>query len=144
MSSLIAELLAAIHLLAGYPLPTVAPQVHRVAQREIQERFCHGPCAIRAVYDPTFGVFIDEKLDVVNNVFDRSILLHELVHHMQAVSGRFDMGSSDCTRRNVAEQEAYLIQNRFLVEMNDPGRVSMTGWAARCSEAEVPTPRRPQ
>jgi hypothetical protein len=143
MSSLIAELFATIHLLAGYPPPTVLPQVHQVAQWEIQERFCQGACAIRAIYDPTFGVFIDEKLDVVNDTFDRSILLHELVHHAQAVSGRFDMGSSDCVRRNVAEQEAYFVQNRYLMEMNDARRVSMTGWAARCREAEVPTPQRP-
>lgn len=139
-SSLIAELFAAIHLLAGYAPPTVAPEVHRVAQAEIEERFCHAPCAIRAIYDPTLGVYLDEKLDVVNNTFDRSILLHELVHHVQAVSGRFDMGSSNCVRRNAGEREAYALQNRYLMEMNDARRVSMNGWAARCSEGEVPTP----
>lgn len=143
MSALIAELFATIHLLAGYAPPVVAPVVHQVDQREIQERFCHSPCAIRAIYDPTLGVFIDEKLDVANNTFERSILLHELVHHLQAVSGRFDLGSNGCTRRNAAEQEAYSIQNRYLMEMNDARRVSMTGWAARCPDAEVPTPRRP-
>jgi hypothetical protein len=104
MASLIAELFAAIQLLAGYAPPTVAPEVHRVEQREMEERFCHAPCAIRAIYDPTFGVDIDEKLDVANNTFDRSILLYELVHHVQAVSGRFDMGSSNCGRRNAAER----------------------------------------
>jgi hypothetical protein len=143
MSSLIAELFATIHLLAGYAPPTVAPEVHRVPQAEIGERFCRTPCAIRAIYDPTLGVYLDEKLDVVNNIFDRSILLHELVHHVQAVRGRFDQGSSDCMRRNANEQEAYSLQNRYLMEMNDARRVSMNGWAARCSEAEVPTPRKP-
>lgn len=54
------------------------------------------------------------------------------------------MGSSDRVRRNSAEQEAYFVQNRYLMEMNDARRVSMTGSAARCSEAEVPTSRRPQ
>ena len=143
MSSLIAELFATIHLLSGYALPTIAPEVHRVAQSEIEKRFCHAPCAIRAIYDPTLGVYIDEKLDVANNTFDRSILLHELVHHMQAVSGRFHPGASDCARRNAAEREAYALQNRYLMEMNDARRVSMNGWAARCSEEEVPTPRKP-
>jgi len=143
MSSLIAELFATIHLLAGYAPPTVVPEVHRVPQAEIAERFCQAPCAIRAIYDPTLGVYIDERLDVVNNIFDRSILLHELVHHVQAVRGRFDMASSDCVRRNANEREAYALQNRYLMEMNDARRVSMNGWAARCSEAEVPTPRKP-
>lgn len=112
-------------------------------QSLIQEQFCHRPCPIRAAYDATRGVFIDEKLDVAGNVFERSILLHELVHHAQAVSGRFDMGSSDCMRRNTAEQDAYYIQNRYLIGLNNASRVSMTGWAARCHDAEVPTPTGP-
>ncbi len=87
-------------------------------------------------------LFIDENLDVENNIFDRSILLHELIHHAQAVSGRFDTLSSDCMRRNWAEKEAYFIQNRYLMEMNSASRVSMRGWAARCDDAEVPTPTR--
>ena len=142
LSSLVAELFAAIQLLSGYAPPTVPPEIHRVSQTVIQEQFCHRPCPVRAAYDATRGVFIDENLDVANNTFDRSILLHELVHHAQAVSGRFDMGSSDCMRRNSAEQEAYFIQNRYLMEMNSASRVSMTGWAARCDDAEVPTPTR--
>jgi len=140
LSSLVADLFAAIHLLSGYPPPTVPAVVHQVPQSEIQEQFCRQPCRVRAAYDATLGVFIDENLNVANDTFDRSILLHELVHHVQAVSGRFDMGSSDCMRRNAAEQEAYFIQNRYLMEMNTGSRVSMTGWAARCDEAEVPTP----
>ena len=142
LSSLVTELFAAIQLLAGYAPPTVLPEVHRVPQAVIQEQFCHRTCRVRAAYDSTLGVFIDENLDVVNNTFDRSILLHELVHHAQAVSGRFDLGSSDCMRRNSAEQEAYFIQNRYLTEMNTGSRVSMTGWAARCGDGEVPTPTR--
>lgn len=142
LSSLIAELFAAIQLLSGYAPPTVLPAVHRVPQTAIQEQFCLRTCPVRAVYDATRGVFIDENLDVENNTFDRSILLHELVHHAQAVSGRFDIKSSDCMRRNWAEKEAYFIQNRYLMEMNSASRVSMSGWAARCGDAEVPTPTR--
>lgn len=142
LTSLVAELFATIQLLSGYAPPTVLPEVHRVPQAVIQEEFCHRPCSVRAAYDATRGVFIDENLDVANNTFDRSIFLHELVHHAQAVSGRFDLVSSVCVRHNAAEREAYLIQNRYLMEMNSASRVSMTGWAARCDDAEVPTPMR--
>lgn len=143
LSTLVAELFATIQFLSGYAPPTVPPDVYRVPQAQIREQFCHGrPCEIKAVYDSTLGVFIDEKLDVQGNVFARSILLHELVHHVQATSGKFDLGNSQCVRRNAAEQEAYYIQNRYLMEMNDGHRVSMTGWAARCDDAEVPTPAR--
>ena len=141
LTSLVADLFAAIQLLSSYPPPTVPPQVHRVSQAEISQQFCTTPCQIKAVYDPTLGVFIDETLDVHNKIFDRSILLHELVHHVQSVSGRFDLGDSACSRRNTAEQEAYSIQNRYLMEINDGHRVAMTGWAARCNDGEVPTPK---
>ena len=143
LASLVADMFAAIQFLSGYPPPTVPPHVHRVPQAEISKQFCNTPCQIKAVYDPTLGVFIDERLDVYNNVFHRSILLHELVHHVQSVSGRFDLGNSECSRRNTAEQEAYYIQNRYLMEMNDGHRVAMTGWAARCNDGEVPTPGKP-
>ncbi|HWA12526.1 MAG TPA: DUF6647 family protein [Burkholderiales bacterium] len=140
LTALVVDLYATLHLLAGYPRPAVLPDIHQVPQAQIRDRFCPGPCQIRAVYDPTYGVFIDESLDVKNSLFDRSILFHELVHHAQSVSGRFDLGDSACVRRNAAEKEAYFLQNRYLMEMNDGHRVSMTGWAARCSDAEVPTP----
>ena len=143
LGPLIAELFATIHVMAGYPLPTVAPAVHRVPHAQIEAQFCRSRCAIRALYDPTLGVHIDERLDVQNDTFDRSILLHELVHHVQAVSGRFDMGSANCSRRNAAEREAYALQNRYLMEMNDARRVSMNGWALRCTEAEVPVAKKP-
>lgn len=140
LSSLVAELFVVLQVLSGYAPPTVPPEVHRVPQIVIQEMFCLRPCPVRAAYDATRGVFIDEDLDVANNTFHRSILFHELVHHAQAVSGHFDMGSSNCVRRNLAEQEAYYLQNYYLMGMNSASRVSMSGWAARCVDAEVPTP----
>ena len=143
LTSLVVDLFATLHLMTGYPPPTVLPDVHRVPQSQISEQYCKRTCQIKAVYDPTYGVFIDEKLDVQNNLFDRSILFHELVHHAQSVSGRFDLGESECVRRNAAEKEAYGLQNRYLMEMNDGHRVAMTGWAFRCSDAEVPTPKKP-
>ncbi len=140
LAPLVAELFVAIKLIAGYPPPNVAPEIHMVPQSVIQEEFCRDRCSIRALYDPTRGVFLDEALDVVNDPFARSILLHELVHHAQAASGRFDSTANPCIRHNKAEAEAYLVQNHYLMSINDGHRVAMTGWAMRCSESEVPTP----
>ena len=50
--------------------------------------------------------------------------------------------SSACVRHNTAEAEAYALQNRYLMHINAGSRVSMSGWAARCAESEVPTPKR--
>lgn len=142
LSALVVNLFAAIKALSGHPPPAVPPEIHFVPQTVIQERFCRGRCELKALYDPTSGIFLDESLDVFNDDMARSILLHELVHHSQAASGRFDLTSGDCTRYNRAEREAYGIQNRYLMMINSPNRVAMTGWSMRCPENEVPTPKR--
>lgn len=141
LAALVADLFLAIQGISGYAPPTVQPELHQVSHATIESEICHGPCQIRAYYDPTRGVYIDETLDVQNDLFARSILLHELVHHVQSVSGRFDMTHVDCARQNRAEAEAYFIQNRYLMSINAPNRVAMTGWAVRCAENEPPTPR---
>ena len=140
IAALLAELFVAIHDIAGYPVPDTYPQVHQLASVELQQKFCKGPCGVKAFYAPNEGVFIDDSLDVEHDVHARSILLHELVHHVQAVSGRFDAMRNACMRSNRAEAEAYRIQNLYLVSIHSTHRVAMTGWSARCRRNEVPTP----
>lgn len=140
LAALMAELFLSIHDIGGYPVPEVYPEVHQVSRAELQQRFCKGPCGVKAFYAPDEGVFIDEALDISRDVHARSILLHELVHHVQAVSGRFDAMTDACARSNQAEAEAYRIQNFYLVGIHSTHRVAMTGWAARCRRTEVPTP----
>ena len=138
--ALLTELFLAIHDLGGYPVPEDYPEVHQVAPAELQQRFCKGPCGVKAFYAPNEGVFIDDSLDMEHDVHARSILLHELVHHVQSVSGRFDAMRNACVRNNSAEAEAYRIQNLYLVSIHSTHRVAMTGWSKRCRRNEVPTP----
>ncbi len=142
LAALVANLFLAIQDISGYAPPTVPPQILRVSHAVIERDICNGPCQIRAYYDPTRGVFLEDTLDVHNDTLAQSILLHELVHHVQSVSGRFDMTGVDCARQNRAEAEAYLIQNRYLMSIHSPHRVAMTGWASRCGATEPPTPGR--
>lgn len=136
LMSLVAELLTTIHLLAGYPAAPVQPEIYRVPQAVLAERVCHKPCGVRAYYQRDEGVYLDETLDVRSDLFDRSILLHELVHHMQAVSGRFDTMASECDRWNSAEREAYALQNQYLGEVQSTRRVSMPGLVATCDSPD--------
>ena len=140
LAALLTELFLSIHDIGGYPVPEVYPEVHQVSQAEMQQQFCKGPCAVKAFYAPNEGVFIDETFDITRDVHARSILLHELVHHVQAESGRFDSMKNACVRSNRAEAEAYRVQNLYLVSIHSTHRVAMTGWAARCRRTEVPTP----
>lgn len=138
--ALLTELFVSIHDIGGYPVPEQFPQVNQVPRAELQQRFCNGPCGVKAFYSPEDGVFIDEDLDLERDVHARSVLFHELVHHVQSVSGRFDAVTNTCLRNNRAEQEAYRLQNYYLISIHSSHRISMTGWAARCPKSEVPTP----
>ena len=140
LAALLTELFISIHDIGGYPVPETYPEVRQVSQAELQRRFCNGPCGVKAFYAPEEGVFIDESFDLSRNVHARSVLLHELVHHMQAKSGRFDAMTNACVRSNRAEAEAYRVQNLYLISIHSTHRVAMTGWAARCRRNEVPTP----
>jgi len=146
--SMMVELFTAIKLLSGYPSPAVLPEVHTVPQAEIQRRLCDGrPCRIKAYYHPETGVVLDEALDLKNDLFDRSILLHELVHHLQQTTGKFESGNF-CSRRVSEEFEAYEIQNRYLSGVNSARRALVMGWRGRCAndddEAAKTAPPQPR
>ena len=132
LASLVAELLTTVHLLSGYPAVSIQPEIHRLPQAVIAEKVCHKPCGVRAYYRPDWGILLDESLNVQTDSFDRSILLHELVHHVQAASGRFEAMPSACDRWNAAEREAYALQNLYLAGVNSARHVAMSGWVARC------------
>ncbi len=133
--SLMVELFAAIRLLSAYPIPAVLPEVHALSQTEIQRRLCDGrPCRIKAFYHPDAGVLVDETLDLQNDAFDRSILLHELVHHLQKTTDKFGIVRSFCSRRISEELEAYEIQNRYLSEIHASRRALAAGWAGKCAD----------
>ena len=72
------------------------------------------------------GIILDESLHPETNMFDRSILLHELVHYIQDMSGYY--GNADaCNRWFHRELNAYEIQNRYLGAIGHPSRVAYAG-----------------
>ena len=129
------ELFAAIKLVSGYPSPAVLPEVHSLPQIEIQRRLCDGrDCRVKAYYHPQAGVVVDETLDLQDDPFDRSVLLHELVHHLQKTTGKFDLVASFCDRRISEELEAYEIQNRYLSTIHASRRALVMGWNGKCAD----------
>lgn len=144
--SLMVELFTAIKLISGYPSPAVLPQVETAPLTEIQRRLCGGrPCHIKAYYHPDSGVVLDEALDFEHNAFDRSILLHELVHHLQKTTGKYEV-MSRCSRRFSEELEAYEIQNRYLSQIGVSRRALSMGAPGPCADedaASKPAPAGP-
>jgi len=132
------ELFTAIRLISGYPNPDVLPEIQRVSVAEMQQKICGGrSCPVKAFYHPEWGVYVDEALDIENNTFDRSILLHELVHHLQKTTGRFDAVPNFCRRRNAQELEAYNIQNRYLSNESSSRRALVMGWSRKCKDEDT-------
>ena len=118
VSSMLAELFATIHMLSAYPVSESNPEVRFVPLATMQEMICNKrPCAVKAFYRPGEGVFIDEKIDVKDDTYSRSILLHELVHYLQHVEGKFENLDTPCHRWQAKEVEAYEIQHKYLKKL---------------------------
>jgi hypothetical protein len=116
LSKLIAELFLTIKLLSGYPVPEESPQVQFVSLKELQEVACKGhSCKVKALYHPVKGVMVNETLDVFNDVYARSVLMHELVHHLQQVNHNFEDEARACQRWQAREIEAYEVQHKYLI-----------------------------
>jgi hypothetical protein len=132
LAQLLVELFTAIKMLSGYPVPSTFPEVHQVPRAQLEARLCQAGCPVKAFYLKGEGVYIDEALDIEHNLPARSILLHELVHHIQGVTGRF--GSlPDCHAWYAREYEAYQIQNRYLRWEGSTISYYMDGFVRNCT-----------
>jgi len=116
VDELIAQLLALAVGWSGYPAPATAPPVHIVSAAQI-------PCQCAGFYayitrfhsygeapETTGEVLLRDDVDL-QGLYGRSILLHELVHSLQAQRGAAEFGSPLWYQR---EREAYWIQHRYL------------------------------
>jgi len=134
LTELVAELFAAIRLITGYPVPDILPDVHVVPPAEIQAMLCKGPCGIKAFYLPGRGIFVSENEDPTRDAFTRSILLHELVHHAQHLSGRFEAITEPCDRWFSKEREAYQVQNSYLQQQGERRRFALDSLPFMCGD----------
>ena len=114
LMQVVASLFSIVASFTGLPLNTdTLPDVERVPHSQIEAMACQQPCRIQAMYIPHLGIFLDEDLDVVNDEYARSILLHELVHHAQALMAKYE-DLSLCESWKSSEVEAYEIQGKYL------------------------------
>ncbi len=120
------QLTVAIDRLSRHHPPKTIPVIHRVSHAELESYVCETNCAIKAWYKPGEGIFLDNTLQPETNVFDRSILLHEMVHYFQDMSGYY-RDASPCDRWLQRELDAYDVQNRYLGAIGSPRRVAYAG-----------------
>jgi len=88
------------------------------------------PCAIRAIYnDLNPGVIqIDEKFKDNIDGYMKSIIVHEMVHYLQDLSGRWDdmyklEGVLLCQERSFRQREAYMAQDKYAEDVHNRRRL---------------------
>jgi hypothetical protein len=112
-ADLIAVLLSWAASLSGYPYPETVPAVEYRDRGFFVEQACAGraDCAVAAWYqDGT--VYLDETLSDLEDPIVRSVVVHELVHYLQALNGAFQ--GDDCESDLRREQQAYSVQRIYL------------------------------
>jgi hypothetical protein len=134
---LIAYLLSWAVFYTGYEMPPEPPQIVYVThQYFVDSPLCNGvdtverPCSVRAAYsDLNKGVIeVDEKFKDDTGYFIKSIIVHEMVHYLQDMSGRWDdmyelKGDLLCQERSYRQREAYMAQDKYNEDVHNVKRL---------------------
>jgi hypothetical protein len=113
--ALIVALLTWIAQATGYAIPGTPPVVNLVPHAQLEDRFCHRPCAILGFTLPDGTILLDDKLHVGADAAATSILVHELTHFLQRANS--PAGTVvNCQLWVSREDEAYDMQYRWLHE----------------------------
>lgn len=101
--------------LSGYDLDVTIPEIRFETHEFFIDNACGGrdDCRVIGWYDDRNIVRIDHDLRSLESLFERSLVVHELVHYLQHVSGRYP--DSDCATYVTREREAYAAQQQFFV-----------------------------
>ncbi|MBI2970528.1 MAG: hypothetical protein HYY36_07265 [Gammaproteobacteria bacterium] len=113
-AQLIAVLLSWASHLSGYPYPDTVPAVEQRSAEFFVEKACggHKNCRVAAWYDDDGTIYLDDRIPDLEEPIVRSVIVHELVHYLQDLSGKYvDDG---CEQRLAREREAYSIQRIYL------------------------------
>jgi len=105
---------------AVYEVLDTCPTVRVIDVTNLQEMACGGSdCPAKAFYnldDKT--IYLSNELDLENAVH-KSILLHELVHYAQDVTGKWiHHDVSECRSFLMRELAAFKVQERYLLDNN--------------------------
>ncbi len=99
--------------LSSYSPPAQPPHVSYVPAQVLVEQACAGRhCGALAWYDNQGHILIDERYRQQDSPFLRGLLVHEMMHYLQDLSGRFH--GDGCSDYRAREREAYAIQREFM------------------------------
>ena len=115
LNELILALLLWITSNTDYISPKKLPEVKFIEQKELSNLACKTDCEILAYTpeEPEYLIYLSEELDPMNDVCDRGILLHEIIHILQndqKVFTEYELR----TKKHLREMEALVNHNIYL------------------------------
>jgi hypothetical protein len=125
MSELFAILLSWAVTLSGYPAPLHPPEVLMRPHSFFVENACKGrECKVMGWYAGGRNLYIDERLDPEKDLLASSVVVHEMVHYLQAVARGDDVlkdgaaysTAPSCEQIVRWEREAYAAQREFILK----------------------------
>ncbi len=111
ISSLAADLLLGVLTMLGQGALD-APRIETVESAELQQRACGRKCRVVAWYSPEGTIYLDKRLNVKRDLYARSVLVHELMHHIQRM--RTGRRAQNCVEWSNRERRAYAVQSYWL------------------------------
>ena len=113
-ANLLAVLLSWTVSLSSYSHPGVGPELIYKPHQFFVDTACAGneKCKAVAWYDNAKTIFLDERLKGHVDANTRSVVVHELAHYLQDLSGEYE--KMDCNLHAKREREAYSIQRQYL------------------------------
>ena len=101
--------------LSGYSTNGINPQLKFKSHQFFVDNACLGnlKCKVVGWYNDQGVVYIDDRLTSLESRFERSLVVHEFVHYLQHISGKFKSGT--CESFVQREREAYATQREFIM-----------------------------
>ena len=92
------------------------PSFYPLSETEMSDKACFSSsnCRVKAYYVKDQGIFYRNNLVPEKNVCDKSIILHEMIHHYQKHSKR-KIDLDEKTIWTLQERQALYYQNLFLI-----------------------------
>jgi hypothetical protein len=111
-AKLLAVLLSWTVNLSSYPHPGETPEILYKPYQFFVDIACNGheKCDAVAWYNNDNIIFLDDRIHGNTDAYTRSVVVHELVHYLQDISGNYD--DMDCNLH--AKREAYSVQRQYL------------------------------
>jgi hypothetical protein len=103
------------------------PLILKKSVSELQREFCNsGKCSIVALYHSKYNqIWIREDFESTDDMYYKSILLHEIIHWIQYSNHLYEDEIKDCQLWLKREYQAYQLQGKWLFDNNSVTSVSV-------------------